>query len=102
MDERELHLMRSAPGTVDAGGSPLYMIINDLSPVHGTSCIEAECVCSTFSCSRNASFVVRLVFLDSSSHSIPMEARYCIVPRNCRQKEGVLAYVRFKPWASQH
>ena len=75
---------------------PLYMITNDLSPAHDISCVEAKCVCSTFACSRNASFVVRLAFLERSSISNPMEARYCIVPRNCIYKEDVLAYVQPK------
>ena len=76
---------------------PLYMITNALSPAHVTSCVEAECVCSTFGCSRNASFVVRLVFLERSFLSNPMEARYCIVPRYGRQKGTLLAYVHPKP-----
>ncbi len=41
--------------------------------------------------------IVRLVYLEGSSLSNPMEARCCIVPRNCIQKKDVLAYVRPKP-----
>ena len=81
---------------------PLHMITNDLSPAHVTSCVEAECTCSTFACSWNASFVVRLVFHEISSLSNPMEARYCIVPRNCVQKDDVLAYVRSSPLLHSH
>ena len=77
----------------------LYMTTNAFSlyPAHVTSCVEAECVCSTFACSRKASFVVRLVFLEGNSLSNPMEARCCIAPKNCMQKEDVLAYVLPKP-----
>ena len=36
--------------------------------------------------------VVRFVFLEGSSLSNPMEARCCIAPKDCMQKEDVLAY----------
>ena len=41
--------------------------------------------------------VVRLVFLEGSSFYNPMEARCCIAPKDCIQKEDVLAYVRPTP-----
>ena len=104
MDERELHLMRSYPGSVGCLREsmvsidiPLYMITNVLSPARVTLCVEAEYLCSTFACSLNVSFIVHLVFLERSSLSNPKEARYCDVPRNCTQKEDMLAYVRPKP-----
>ena len=37
--------------------------------------------------------VVRLVFLEGRSLSNPVEARCCIAPKDCMQKEDVLAYV---------
>ena len=41
--------------------------------------------------------VVRLVFLERSSLSNPLEARCCIAPKECMHKEDVLSYVRPKP-----
>ena len=41
--------------------------------------------------------VVRLKFIEVSSLSNPMEARFCIAPKNCIQKDDVLAYARPKP-----
>ena len=41
--------------------------------------------------------VVHLVFLEGSSLSNPVEARCCIAPKDCMQKEDVLEYVRPMP-----
>ena len=46
--------------------------------------------------------VVRLVFLEESSLSNPMEARCCIAPKDCIQKEDVLTFVRPKPLLHNH
>ena len=63
VDEHETCLMRHSHRTVDAEGSSVcqssfHCIVppkntNAFSPAHVTSCLEAECVCSTLACSRN-------------------------------------------------
>ena len=41
--------------------------------------------------------IVRLVFIEGSFLSNAMEARCCIAPKDCMQKDDVLTYVRPKP-----
>ena len=55
MDEHDTCSMRPSHRTADAEGSPdcQSSFHCAFSPAHVTSCLEAECVCSTSACSRN-------------------------------------------------
>ena len=55
------------------------------SPAHVTSCVEAECVCSTFACSWNALFV--WYFLREAPFTIPWRRDVVSYPRTeCRKR----------------
>ena len=78
VDERELHFTISSPGTVEARGSPGGC--QSIFYCRGSPMLTLNVYAAHFICSWNA--LVRLVFLEGSSLSNPMEPK-CIPHKNC-------------------